>query len=150
MEASSRRTQIFKPLIALALILVLLVQAWKTWPQVDASHDQRAESFGRAVLSIAPAHALVFAKGDQAVFTLWYFQYALRERPDLSILSTDLLQFKWYLQTLHSTYPGLNLPGPFPFTETVVLANPTLPVCYVEYNQVAEINCLPAGDSQLP
>ena len=150
-SASSRRISIIiKPLMSLLLILVLLFQAWKNWPQVDASHDMRAESFGKAVLSIAPANAIVFANGDQAVFALWYFQYALRERPDLAILATSLLQFKWYLQTLHSTYPTLNLSAPFPFTETVVEANPDRPVCYVQYDQAAEINCLPASASQSP
>jgi len=150
MEVCSKRFPISGLIIGLVLILVLLIQAWKTWPHVDASHDQRAESFGRAVLSLAPTHAIVFAKGDEAVFTLWYFEYALRNRPDLAIVSTDLLQFKWYLQTLRSTYPDLNLPGPIPFTQTVVVANPERPVCYVQFIQVAEINCLPAGSSRTP
>ncbi|MGB8212196.1 MAG: DUF2723 domain-containing protein [Anaerolineales bacterium] len=150
MNAFPIRARIIRPFIGLALILVLLLQAWKAWPQVDASHDQRAETFGESVLSIAPAHAIVFATGDEAVFTLWYFQYALRNRPDLAIVATDLIQFKWYLQTLQSTYPDLHLPGPFPFVETVVKANPDRPVCYVQYTQVAEINCLPVGASQLP
>ena len=134
-------------LMGLFLILVFALQAWKTWPQVDASHDNRAESFGNAVLSLAPPKAIVFAKGDQAIFTMWYFEYALRIRPDLAILATDLLQFKWYYQTLQFTYPDLNLPGPFPFSETVVLANPSRPICYIQYDQAPMINCLPAKDS---
>ena len=150
MEIFSKQSRIVGLGIGLALILVLLIQAWKVWPAVDASHDQRAESFGKSVLSIAPAHAIVFANGDEAVFTLWYFQFALRDRTDLAIISPDLLQFNWYLQTLRSTYPDLNLPGPYPFTETVVIANPARPVCYVRYIQVPEINCLPAGDPPLP
>ena len=150
-SASSKRIFIIiQPLISLLLILVVLFQAWKNWPLVDASHDMRAKSFGKAVLSIAPANAIVFANGDEAVFTLWYFQYALRERPDLAILATSLLQYKWYLQTLHFTYPTLNLSVPFPFTETVVEANPGRPVCYVRYDQAAEINCLPGGVSRSP
>jgi hypothetical protein len=44
----------------------------------------------------------------------------------------------------------LNLPGPFPFAETVVVANSGRPVCYVQYIQEAEITCLPARDSILP
>jgi len=150
MEVSSKRFHIIGSVIGLVFILALIAQTWIFFPQVDASHDQRAESFGRAVLSLAPAHAIVFARIDEAVFTLWYFQYALRDRPDLAIVSTVLLQFKWYMQTLRSTYPDLNLPGPFPFTETVVLANPERPVCYVQYIQVSQINCLPAGHTRLP
>jgi hypothetical protein len=150
MEVISNRSRLVGLGLGLIVIMVLLIQAWKAWPAVDASHDQRAESFGKSVLSIAPTHAIVFAKGDEAVFTMWYYQYALRDRSDLAIVSTDLLQFNWYLQTLRSTYPDLNLPGPYPFTETVVIANPARPVCYVQYIQVAEINCLPAGDSRLP
>ena len=150
MEASSKRLHSIGLPVGLILILTLLIQAWVHHPQVDASHDLRAESFGRSVLALAPAHALVFAKGDEAVFTLWYFQYAQRNRPDLVIVATDLLGFKWYLQTLHTTYPDLNLPGPFPFAETVVVANPGRPICYVQYVQAPEINCLPSRDSQLP
>ncbi len=150
MDASSKRFHFIGPAIGGVLILILLIQAWRAWPQVDASHDGRAESFGRTVFSLAPANSIVFVQGDEAVFTLWYFQYALRNRPDLAIVATDLLQFNWYLQTLSSTYPGLNLPGPFPFSETVVLANPARPVCYVKYVQAPEINCLPAQASHLP
>jgi len=147
MEAASKRLHIIGPVMGALCILILLRQGWKTWPSVDASHDQRAESFGGEVLSLAPGRAILFAEGDNALFTLWYFQYALRDRPDLAIVSTDLLQFRWYLQTLHSTYPDLNLPGPLPFVETVVVANPGRPVCYVQYIQVPEINCLPASTS---
>jgi hypothetical protein len=150
MNACSMRFQSIKPLIGLVLILSLLIQAWNHRPQVDASQDLRAESFGTEVLSLAPANAIVFAQGDRAVFTLWYFQYAMHNRPDLAIVATDLLQFEWYLQTLHSTYPDLNLPGPFPFAETVVVANSERPVCYVQYIQLAEITCLPARDPILP
>jgi hypothetical protein len=137
-------------IVALFLIMTLMSQAWNHRSQVDASHDQRAEYFGRDVLLLAPEKAIVFAKGDEAVFTLWYFQYALGNRSDLAIVATDLLQYKWYLETLHTTYPNLNLPDPFPFTTTVVVANPGRSICYVQYIQAEEINCLPATDSQSP
>lgn len=131
-------------LIGFIFIFVLAVQAANTWPQVDASHDQRAEQFGKDVLAQAPEHAIVFAEGDQAVFTLWYFHFALHERPDLAIVAADLLHFDWYQQNLLVTYPDLNVPGPFPFVETFVLANPSRPQCYAEYKQLAQIQCLPA------
>jgi hypothetical protein len=150
MDAFSKRSHIIAMVIGMLFILTLVIQTRNRWPEVDASQDQRAESFGRSVLSIAPAQAIVFTKGDEAVFTLWYFQYALKNRPDLVIIATDLLQYKWYLQTLHSTYPALVLPDPFPFPETVVVANPGHPLCYVKYVQAPAINCLPDRDSKSP
>ena len=110
--------------------------------QVDASHDARAEVFGREVLSTAPENALIFAKGDQAIFAVWYFHFALKERPDLIVIATDLLHFEWYQETLQSTYPLLVLPEPFPWPATIEAANPALPVCSVENTGVAEIECV--------
>jgi hypothetical protein len=150
MDALSRKFPSTGFLLGFIFILVLLFQAWNNRTQVDASHDLRAESFGKSVLSIAPADALVFAEGDEAVFTLWYFHYALRNRPDLVVVAKDLLGFDWYLQTLQTTYPEVNLPGPSPFAETVAAANPGRPVCYVQYTQVPKINCLPARSSKAP
>jgi hypothetical protein len=109
--------------------------------QVDASHDIRAERFGREVLDAAPEDALIFAKGDQAVFTLWYFHFALKERPDLSVIAEDLLHFEWYQETLQRTYPSLGIPGPFPWPETIALANPQHAICYVQYTGQTEMNC---------
>ena len=148
MEKVSTRFHSFGLLAGLIFIGVLMIQAWVHFPQVDASHDLRAESFGKSVLSLAPDRALVFVKGDEAIFTSWYFQYALRNRPDLVIVAGDLLGFKWYLETLQTTYPDLNLTSPSPFEETVLASNPGRPVCYVQYIQASEINCLPARISQ--
>jgi hypothetical protein len=111
---------------------------------VDASYDLRAESFGREVLATAPQDAIIFAKGDQAVFALWYFRFALHERQDLLVLATDLLHFEWYQENLHVIYPTLVVPGPFPWPETIVQANPLRGICYVQYSDHSEIDCLPA------
>jgi hypothetical protein len=128
----------------LILILYFFILAGYHWPQVDASRDFRAERFGEDVLAQAPANAIVFAKGDKAIFTMWYFHYALQNRPDLAVVVTDLLHFKWYQESLYVNYPGLNLPGPFPFVETVLAANPERSVCYIEYTDSSEIRCFPA------
>jgi hypothetical protein len=128
----------------LIFILYLFILAGCHWHQVDASQDSRAERFGMDVLAQSPANAIVFAKGDKAIFTMWYFHYALRNRPDLVVVATDLLPFDWYQETLHTNYPNLKLPGPFPFAETMAVANSKHPVCYIEYIQLTDIHCLPA------
>ncbi len=109
--------------------------------QVDASRDLRAEMFGRQVMAEVPPDALVFVKGDRAIFTSWYFHYALKQRPDLVIIAEDLLHFDWYQETLQETYPMLTVPSPFPWPQNVADANPTRPVCYVQYVEQMEIEC---------
>jgi len=125
-------------------ILYLFVLAGSHWHQVDASQDFRAERFGKDVLAQAPANAILFAKGDKAIFTMWYFHYALQNRPDLVVVATDLLFFDWYQETIHTNYPNLDLPRYFPFAEIMVISNPERPVCYIEYIQLTDIRCLPA------
>jgi hypothetical protein len=109
--------------------------------QVDASGDRRAETFGREVLSEAPGGAILFARGDRAVFTLWYFHFALGERPDLILVAEDLLHFDWYQENLRATYPALILPDPPLFPETLTGANPSRPACYVRYSDHTEMKC---------
>jgi hypothetical protein len=129
--------------LPLLLMIYLAVQSWIRLDQLDASMDMRAESFGQAVLSTAPEHAILFAEGDRAVFTLWYFHFALGERPDLSVVAEDLLHFDWYQENLRATYPSLVVPGPFPWPETIAAANPSRAVCFVRYSDAPEIECSP-------
>lgn len=129
--------------LGLLLIGYFTVRSVPQVSHVDASHDLRAESFGREVLGTAPKEAIIFAKGDQAVFALWYFHFALKERPDLIVIAEDLLHFDWYQENLHTTYPGLVVSGPFPWPETITLTNPLRPICYVRYSDHTEIDCSP-------
>jgi len=108
---------------------------------VDASKDLRAEMFGNQIIYDVPKDALVFVKGDQAIFSLWYFHFALHHRPDLIVVAEELLHFDWYQETLRDTYPFLNIPVPFPWSQNIADANPSHPVCYVEYAEQAEIDC---------
>jgi hypothetical protein len=135
------------PILGLCLGLILmgyfLGRSVTQVSEVDASNDHRAESFGREVLSAAPENALIFAKGDRTVFTLWYYHFALSERPDLAVMASDLLHFDWYQETLQSTYPSLAVTGPFPWPGTIAAANPLRPACYVQYEDEdqPEIQC---------
>jgi hypothetical protein len=126
-------------------LVYLFVMAIHTFPVVDASHDLRAEEFGNRVLETAPESAVLFVDGDRAVFALWYFHFALHERPDLAVLATDLLHFDWYQESLRKAYPALVLPGPFPFASTVIAANPERAYCYVTYDLQADIACKDAS-----
>lgn len=150
MELISSRFQRISVGLGLIFLAYLFLFAGTHWRQVDASQDSRAENFGSEALARAPVNAIVFAKGDKAIFTMWYFHYALQNRPDLAIVVTDLLGFDWYQQTLGAAYPELKLPGLFPFAEVVAAENPERPVCFIEYIEAAKIDCLPAQNEQIP
>lgn len=133
------------PTVSMLVLSYFFILAGSHWHNVDASRDLRAEEFGARVMAQSPENAIIFADGDKALFAAWYFHYALGQRPDLVVVSTGLLPFDWYQETLRSTYPGLILPGPFPFAEQMIFLNPGRPVCYIEYTQIADIECEP-GD----
>jgi hypothetical protein len=129
--------------LPLLLVAYLAARSAMQVGQLDASTDLRAESFGREVLATAPENAILFAKGDRAVFALWYFHFALDQRPDVSVLAEDLLHFDWYQEDLYATYPALVLTDPFPGTQDIALANPSRAICYVRYSNRTEMDCLP-------
>lgn len=137
----SRRTPVPGWAVGILLLLWLFFAAYGTWSKVDASRDARAEQFGSLVMTQIPENALVFTRGDPVIFSLWYFHYALRQRTDIAVIVIDQLQFDWYRETLKSTYPSLSIPGPYPFPDAIIAANPSRPVCIVEYDTQANIRC---------
>ncbi len=136
-----RRLLVGKVIMGLLVITFMIFSVLNALPNVDASQDDRADQFVNMVFSQSPEHAILFAKGDRAVFSLWYHHYALQERSDLFIIASDLLHFPWYLETLRETYPALNLSEPFPWTVTIMEENPGLPVCYVSDTKTSQIEC---------
>jgi hypothetical protein len=128
-------------LLGLLLVSYFAGRSVVQFSRVDASDDLRAEYFGREVLSLAPEDAIIFAQGDRAIFALWYFHFALGERPDLSVIATDLLHFDWYQEVLQTSYPLLALPRPFPYPETISIANPVRTICTVQFTNETEIEC---------
>jgi hypothetical protein len=123
------------------LLVILTLSRWST---VDAAHDQRAEQFGAHVMESFPPNTLVFAEDDRTSFALWYFHFALKQRPDLIVLTTGLLRYDWYVENIRATYPSLQLPDDPQWTPMIADANPTRPVCYVSYDTEEEISCEPA------
>ncbi len=120
--------------------LMLLLQRW---PQMDASRDTRAEDFGAQAMQLIPPDGLVFADGDRAIFTLWYFHYALRQRPDVVIVATDLLYYDWYLDTLRATYPTLVIEGDVVWSGSLVSQNLARPVCVLDDRDLEAVLCAP-------
>ena len=127
--------------------LMLLISIWflaagfTRWPEVDAAHDTRAEQFGAHAMQSLPQNAIVFVDSDRAIFGLWYFQYALKQRPDITVIATELLGWDWYIHTLRSTYPALDWSAKITWSPSIIQNNPGHPICQVSYWNKEEISC---------
>jgi len=141
LEISKNRFRILVIAAVFTLLVYILGLSRDNYQAVDASGDFRAEIFGKVVMEQAPDNAIIFAEGDQAVFTLWYFHFALKERPDIAVISADLLHYDWYQGGIRSQYPSLILPNAFLLQETVIASNPKRPICYIDYGDRADIHC---------
>jgi len=143
MKSLSLKFRRLEIIFGLAVLLYLFFLAGNHCRQVDASQDFRADDFGREVLAQAPDNAIVFASGDKAVFTMWYFHFALGSRPDLAIVAPALLPYDWYRESLRHTYPQVIVTDIIPTADAVRAANPQHPVCFIEYIIDSKIDCAP-------
>lgn len=135
------RYSFLRPAPGLILLIYLFGLGVVHWPQVDASGDARAEQFGETVMAQSPKEAMLFVQGDGAVFSLWYFHYALGQRQDVVVIASDLLGFDWYQGTLRKNYPFLEIPDPFPLPEEIIAANPDAAACRVEFDGQLQMSC---------
>jgi hypothetical protein len=130
--------------VALLFLTGIAFSAVRTFGQVDASKDSRAEDFGRLAMDSLPAGALVFTREDRSTFALWYFHFALKEREDLRVVVEGLLPYDWYRQSLRDTYPDLHVPDSPAFSvQKMITLNPGLPACYVGHEERTVITCIP-------
>jgi len=133
------------PVGGIVLSIMVLANAWANHPHVDASHDRRAIDFGRNVLENAPRNAILYTLDDKDTFPLWYYHFALGERPDLAILQIRLLPENWYRQTMRVTYPGLTIPEQPDriWYLAVMAANPNRPNCETLLGKSEVLKCKP-------
>jgi hypothetical protein len=152
---NARRPELL-PVVLGALLLFIGGSALLARQQVDASDDRRAGVFAQMVLRDAPPRALVLTLGDRDTFPLWYYHFALGQRPDMVVVARPLLDFAWYRESLRATYPALVVPevGETPQAERVaelVAANRgEHPVCRTralgeEEAQEIVLECAPSG-----
>jgi len=133
------------PIGGMLLVILVLANAWVNFPHVDASQDHRATDYVHDVLENAPRNAILYTFDDQDTFPLWYYHFALGERPDLTILQIRLLPEDWYRQTMRATYPGLVIPDQADriWYLAVMAANPNRPNCETLLDKPEVLKCKP-------
>jgi hypothetical protein len=133
------------PIKIVAIVIILAYLALKVIlmvPSMSLASDRQAEQYAQTVLASAPARALIFTKGDEATFSLWYFHYAYHERPDVAVISSDLLLQPWYRTVLMHTYPDL-IVSDNALQREIIRDNPTRPACQLGSDLQAAVRCSP-------
>jgi hypothetical protein len=133
---------IFKSLLMAVPVLLIAFRAVLMIPEQDLSTDHRAEQYAQAVLTSLPDRAIVFTKGDEALFSLWYFHYGDHRRSDVAVVSEELLTQPWYRDVLEYTYSDLNVPDTAQIQAFVGL-NPQRSVCILEAGLEPRFACNP-------
>jgi hypothetical protein len=64
-------------------------------------------------LAELPPNAIVIVNGDEALFSLWYVQHVLGQRPDVIIVEENLFAFDWHRAHLQRQYPDLFVPDEY-------------------------------------
>ncbi len=75
----------------------------------DLSRDYEACHYARQSLQSASPESIILTDDDPHTFALWYGRYGLALRPDVAVVSGNLLAYDWYRQSLRQTHPDLRL-----------------------------------------
>jgi len=98
------------PIIAGALGLVLVVALLTNYRRIDQSRNNVARNYGEDVLASLEPGTILFAGADAYMFPLIYLTIAEKMRPDVIVVMTPLLPYRWYIAQLRARYPDLNIP----------------------------------------
>ena len=93
----SRRTW----LVALPCVAALLLGVG-LFARIDKSADLTPQQWSERTLTALPDGALVITAGDADIYSLWYRQIVLGERPDLTVYGAGFVFSGWYQRYFES------------------------------------------------
>lgn len=137
----SSRVPRLAPMTVGALLAYLALHSMLAIPSMSRASDTRAQQYAQSVLTTAPARAMIFASGDEATFSLWYFHFAYHERPDVAVISSSLLLEPWYRAVVAYTYRDLAV-APNALEADIIRDNPARPRCDVR-SDLQAASCSP-------
>ncbi len=98
-------------LITICCLGVPALMAQQNWDDHDRSNRYTARDFGQNYLSSCKPNAIIFTKGDNDTFPLWYNQEVEGNRTDVRVCNLSYLQTDWYInQMKRGAYKSAPLP----------------------------------------
>ena len=72
---------------------------------VNKSEDTHSYDYARKLMTILPPNAVVFTHGDYDIYPLWYIQACEKMRPDVAVLGSNFVLYRWYAAMLRANLP---------------------------------------------
>ncbi len=76
----------------------------------DQSRYVSSYDYGLNMLKTVSRDGVIICNGDIDILPLWYFQYVLGLRPDVTSFTMQLIPYDWYREPLYKRYPSLAVP----------------------------------------
>jgi len=131
-----------KPLLSVVTLTsvgLVVVAPLVNCHNLDLKHDRKAQTYGREALRVVEPGALILARADGHIFTLWYYRYVVGMRSDVIIVNPSLYTFDWYRETVTSHHPRLQTSGTeYIDLPSMVLRNIDQRAVYVAKEEEAE------------
>ena len=87
-----------------ALALIPLAFNFRASTRRQTAEVTMARDFAHALLASVPTGGVLFTRGDNDTFPLWYAQQVEGFRADVSVVCLSLAQTRWYIERLRSLY----------------------------------------------
>ena len=93
--------------MGIAFLAVPVVSVMLNYNSQDRSEDRRASEYAQRVLESVPSGAVVLSDTEDRVFSLWYYGFVEQNDTEIIPVSSRLLQFDWYWQSLVERHPAI-------------------------------------------
>ncbi|KAF2076608.1 hypothetical protein CYY_002094 [Polysphondylium violaceum] len=110
--ANNSNNNILKKILLPLLVLGLVgYQVSTNYSLQDQSKNYSFHDFGYAILDSLPKNALLLAGGDLVTNVPQYLHLCEKARPDIDIISLEIMSWDWFTVTQGPLYSRVNFPG---------------------------------------
>jgi hypothetical protein len=95
-------------LLSIFILINVCIELPVRYREINPNNGDLA-NYALTTLSNTPQKGVINPITDGETFALWYYQYGLKIRPDVKIISNGLLQYQWYRDQLKGIYPDIQI-----------------------------------------
>lgn len=96
-------------LFGISFVFIVFISNYRTIHYVNAIHQ--FDSFATDILNNLPKNAILATTSDNSTFTVDYYYFVKRYRPDIKLLSVGIFNRSYYQNVLKKKYPELDFHG---------------------------------------